>query len=124
MPEPPDDYTDNDTDVQRYLMNNGRQCPSCLLDGAQHELAMAVFQFVDGQRYLIVPCYCNRCRATWSARYRLEGIGFKKPTPSFDEQWSAALLNTPEQPDPEIDRSDSEDPDYWQGAPGGNPPTS
>jgi hypothetical protein len=41
-----------------------------------------------------------------------------KEPPSFEAQWNAALLNTPvvdmpEEPDPEIDRSDSEDPDDW-----------
>ncbi len=53
-----------------------------------------------------------------------------KEPPSFEAQWNAALLNTPVRDEPdlesddEIDRSDSEDPDYWQGQPGGNPPTS
>jgi hypothetical protein len=53
----------------------------------------------------------------------------KPPPTDFEAQWNAALLNTPvvdmaDEPDDEIDRRDSEDPDDWQGQPSGNPPTS
>jgi hypothetical protein len=63
----------------------------------------------------------------------LEAYGLKPIDPplvrgfdSIDEFIEALPKDAPpdEQPFPEIDRSDNEDPDYWQGQPGGNPPTS
>jgi hypothetical protein len=62
----------------------------------------------------------------------LENAGLKPIDPpivqgfdSIDEFIQALPRDTPpdEQPFPEIDRSEIEDPDYWQGQPGGNPPT-
>jgi hypothetical protein len=63
----------------------------------------------------------------------LEGYGLRPIDPpvvqGFDsiDDFIEALPKDPppdEQPFPEIDRSDSEDPDYGQGQPGGNEPTS
>jgi hypothetical protein len=53
----------------------------------------------------------------------------KPPPTEFDAQWNAALLNTPvvdmaDVPDNEIDLSESDDHEDWQGQPGRDPPTS
>jgi hypothetical protein len=67
---PPDEI-----DAQRYLMNEGRRCPTCLLEGVWHEhLNITTVDHIRGVRLLLVRCHCTRCRATWTETYRLVGV--------------------------------------------------
>ena len=65
----------DEIDAQRYLMNEGRQCPVCLLESVWHEhLNITLAYEIRGVRLLLVRCHCTRCKATWTETYRLVGV--------------------------------------------------
>ena len=67
---PPDEI-----DAHRYLMNEGRQCPECLLEGVWHEhLNITTVDHIKDVRLLLVRCHCTRCKATWTETYRLVAV--------------------------------------------------
>jgi hypothetical protein len=101
-------------------------------DDEQRSTGSGVHKYWDAEKPL--DCICGRrSPALQEIATVLENYGLKPIDPpvvqafdSIDEFIEALPNDTPpdEQPFPEIDRSDSDDPDYWQGQPGGNPPTS
>jgi hypothetical protein len=62
-------------DEQRYLMDEGRQCPACLVESVCHEhLNITTVDHIKDARLLLVRYHCTRSKANWTETYRLVGV--------------------------------------------------